>query len=202
MLELIGTSFIADEASIIGKPNTEYIHRELTWYLSQSLYVEDIPGTTPTIWNEVADSTGRINSNYGYLMFSEENGYQYYQVLRELQQSPDGRRATAVYTRPFIHEDAVADEMNDFICTNAVNYFIRDKRLNAVVQMRSNDVVYGYPNDLAWQRFMVQMLTAALNGGGESIIAPGRITWQAASLHVYPRHFKLLAEVVDNLPAT
>ena len=43
-IELIGQSFIADEDWIIRKPNYEYIERELEWYESQSLYVEDIPG--------------------------------------------------------------------------------------------------------------------------------------------------------------
>ena len=44
--------------------------------------------------------------------------------------------------------------MSDFICTNAVSYMIRDDELISVVQMRSNDVVYGYKNDYAWQKWM------------------------------------------------
>ena len=40
---------------------------------------------------------------------------------------------------------------NDFICTNAVSYYIRNSKLETVVQMRSNDAWAGYRNDYAWQ---------------------------------------------------
>ena len=40
-LEIVGASFTADEASIFGTPNYEYIKNEIEWYISQSLYVDD-----------------------------------------------------------------------------------------------------------------------------------------------------------------
>ena len=73
-IELVGASFIADEPSIFGKLNHDYIERELEWYLKQSLNVNDIPGDVPQIWQDVSDRDGFINSNYGYLVYSKENG--------------------------------------------------------------------------------------------------------------------------------
>ena len=64
LLELIGVQFIADENRIFGTPNDDYIQRELEWYQSQSLNVNDIPGNTPQIWKQVASPDGIINSNY------------------------------------------------------------------------------------------------------------------------------------------
>lgn len=186
MIELIGTSFIADEPAILGTPNEDYIKREIAWYESQSLNVNDIPGEVPAIWREVASDRGQVNSNYGYLIYSWFNHGQYDRVLRELRRDPHSRRGVMVYTRPSVHDDAVAQGMNDFICTNAVNYFIRREALHAVVQMRSNDVVFGYRNDYAWQRHVLEKLAADLE------VPVGSITWQAASLHVYPRHYRLL----------
>ena len=55
------------------------------------------------------------------------------------------------------------EEKNDFICTNSVNYYIRNGEINCVVQMRSNDVVYGYKNDYAWQRYVLKKLTEDYN---------------------------------------
>ena len=49
MLEIRGASFIADEASIFGTVNYEYVERELEWYKSMSLSVNDIPGGPPAI---------------------------------------------------------------------------------------------------------------------------------------------------------
>lgn len=186
MLEVIGAHFMADEETIFGPVNYDYVERELTWYHSQSLNVGDIPGAVPKIWQDIADKDGFINSNYGYLIWSRDNESQFERVLETLQRDPNSRQGTMVYTRPTIHDDAYENGKRDFICTNAVNYFVRDGLLHAVVQMRSNDVVFGYRNDYAWQRHVQAMLAVKLG------YPSGEIMWNAASLHVYPRHFDLI----------
>ena len=84
------------------------------------------------------------------------------------------------------------NEKNDFICTNAVTYYIRDNILHAVVQMRSNDVVFGYKNDYAWQRYVLNKLKDDLNSMQDNLIEEGHIIWQVQNLHVYERHFHLV----------
>ena len=83
VVELIGVSFDVDEDTIFGKINQEYAKKELNWYLSQSLNVNDLEDT-PKIWKEVADPSGFINSNYGWCTFSIENGNQYENCKNEL----------------------------------------------------------------------------------------------------------------------
>jgi len=190
MVELIGASHEVTEPSIFGETDPDYIARELQWYDSQSLSVERFPGGAPTGWQAVAGGGGRINSNYGHLLYSEANGYQFSHVVDWLLREGDyGRRATAVYTRPSIHEDATADGMNDFICTNAVEYFWRDGAVDAVVQMRSNDVIWGYRNDVAWQQEVLRRVVDELSYRGRRA-EEGRLYWQTGSLHIYPRHYK------------
>jgi hypothetical protein len=46
-VEIIGASFIADEESLFGEVNWDYVRREEEWYNSQSLNVNDIPGGPP-----------------------------------------------------------------------------------------------------------------------------------------------------------
>jgi len=41
-IELIGASFLADEAAIFGTPSESYINAELDWYLSGSTNINDI----------------------------------------------------------------------------------------------------------------------------------------------------------------
>lgn len=186
MLEMIGATFIADEPAIFGTVNQEYVQRELDWYKSMSLNVGDIPGGPPEIWKQVASTQGWINSNYGYLIWHEENWNQYQNVLEELRRSPFSRRAVMIYTRPMIWNDYNIDGMSDFICTNTVQYFIRDDKLQVVVQMRSNDVVYGFKNDYAWQEYVALALCDELG------VELGNIIWHVGSLHVYERHFGLV----------
>lgn len=195
-IELVGESFIASEPTIFGAPNEDYIKRELAWYKSGSLNVNDIPGGAPKIWKAVATPDGFINSNYGWLMFDEANGMQIEQVVQHLLADPQTRRATAVYTRPTIHQDWNRDGMTDFICTNAVQYLIRDGQLVVVVQMRSNDVIFGYRNDYAWHKYLQELILSDLEAHG-IVYGAGPIIWHAASLHVYERHFWILDHFVD-----
>lgn len=190
-IELIGESFIADEDWIIRKPNYDYIQRELEWYESESLYVEDIPGDTPAIWKQVASKDGRINSNYGYLIWSKENGKQYENVLNELERNPNSRRAVMIYNRPSMHADYCADGMSDFICTFANTFLIRNNKLYSHYILRSNDAVFGYDNDVHWAMHVQKMLAADLN------IEIGDLIWTVSSLHVYSRHFKFIEELMN-----
>jgi len=191
-IELIGESFVADEDWIIREPNYEYIERELQWYESQSRYVEDIPGDTPAIWRQVADSDGRINSNYGYLIWSEENGNQYNNVLAELSNNPNSRRAVMIYNRPSMHKDYCADGMSDFICTYANTFLIRNGKLISHYLMRSNDCVFGYTADVHWAMHVQKMLAADLG------VEAGNLIWTATSLHAYEKHFSHIEKLIEN----
>ena len=194
-IELINACFEADEPHIIRKPNEDYIKREIEWYESQSLFVQDIPGDTPAIWKSVASNLGVINSNYGFLAYSGDNWNQYENVVKELNENPESRRANMIYTRPSIWHDYKVDGMSDFICTNNVQYFIRDNYLITSVYMRSNDAVFGYNNDLAWQTHLRDKLLDDL----DCIYGAGPIYWNVGSLHVYERHFKFLEEEVPTV---
>ena len=186
LLEIIGANFIADEPFIFGEPNEKYIEREIAWYETQSLNVNTIPGGPPAIWKQVADSDGFINSNYGWCVYSNQNGLQYQKVLNELKSFPYSRRAVMIYTRPSMWNDYNKNGMSDFMCTNTVQYLIREEKLISVVQMRSNDVLFGYRNDYAWQSYIQNKLANHLG------IESGLIYWNVGSLHVYERHFSLI----------
>ena len=186
MVEVIGESFYADEPTIFCKPNKHYIERELQWYKSMSRFVDDIPGGAPEIWKQVADKNGKINSNYGWCIYSSENGDQYENCIIELKRNPFSRRAEMIYTRPTMHKDYNEFGRSDFICTDSVSYFIRDGFLHGHVKMRSNDAWAGYRNDFAWQKFVLDELSKELG------VPPGKIIWSASSLHLYERQFYLL----------
>lgn len=193
-VEIIGSSIKIDpnEDHIFGVPNYDYIEREIKWYDSQSLKVDDIPGKTPDIWSKVSDKDGYINSNYGFLVYSFENYSQYANVLEELRKNPYSRRAIAIYTRPSMHYDYNRNGMSDFVCTNTVQYLIRDDKLDVVVNMRSNDAIFGFRNDLAWQRTVQLRMADDLEN-----VDLGTIYWQTGSLHIYERHFYLIHHYVN-----
>ena len=187
-IEMIGASFIADEVAIFGKPNDDYIDAEIEWYDSQSTNINDIPygNEPPKAWQYSANEHGEINSNYGHLIWSEKYYNQFEHVINELEENPDSRRASMIYTRPSIWKEYNENGKNDFICTNSVTYYDRDSKLHAVVQMRSNDVIFGYRNDYAWQQYVLHQLAWELH------MDAGDMHWQVQNLHVYERHFDLV----------
>ena len=202
-IELIGASFEADEPSIFGTVNQDYVDAELAWYKSMSTNIYDIrpEAEPPAAWKYSANQHGDINSNYGKLIYSDKYYGQYHQALDELLRNMDSRRATMIYTRPSIWTEYDEHGKNDFICTNAVTYYIRNGAIHAVVQMRSNDVVYGYKNDYAWQLHVLKdfvddynacYLDGAWDADYRREMEVGTITWQVQNLHVYERHFDLV----------
>ena len=194
-IEMIGASFMADKPSIFGTPNEDYIEKELQWYKSQITNVNAIGDKVPEAWKYAANDYGEINSNYGQIIYADKYYYQYGRVLDELLENPDGRRASMIYNRPSIWEEYNENGKNDFICTNAVTYYIRDGKIHCVVQMRSNDVVFGYKNDYAWQLHVLEDMVKDYNDckqGTYDEIKVGDIIWQVQNLHVYERHFHLV----------
>lgn len=191
-LELINASFIADEDVIFGTLNDDWSQRERRWYISKSLNVNDIPPPIPKIWQQIASSNGEINSNYGWCIFSDENHHQYLKAIDALVASPISRQAVMIYTRPSMHEDSKRDGMRDFMCTYSVQLLIRNNLLHYIVNMRSNDAVFGYKGDSDWHRFVHNMAMANLAGVYPNL-QKGLLFWNAGSLHVYPRHFHLVS---------
>lgn len=202
-IELIGASFHADEPAIFGTPSEQYISDELNWYDSGSTNIFDIrpEGEPPAAWKYSANKHGEINSNYGTLISSDKYYRQYDMALDELLTNMDTRRATMVYTRPSIWAEYNENGKNDFICTNAVTYYLRNGAIHAVVQMRSNDVVFGYKNDYAWQLHVLTQLVNdynfcymdnAADADYRKEMVVGDIIWQVQNLHVYERHFDLV----------
>lgn len=195
-VEIINANFITTESSIFGAVNNEYVSREIRWYEGQSLNVNDIPGGTPAIWKQVADKDGFINSNYGWCVFSAENNHQFANAVAELENNPDSRRAIMIYTRPEMWGDHTKNGRSDFMCTNTVQYLVRDNIVHSIVNMRSNDAWAGYRNDYAWQFYVLSMFVNKLNARGNTYRI-GNIHWNAGSLHIYERQFYLIDHYIE-----
>jgi thymidylate synthase len=190
-LEIINASFIADEETIFGDVVHGWCRRELQWYLSQSLKIEDIPAPIPAIWKQIASLDGEINSNYGWCVFSEDNHRQYLTAIKALEANATSRQAVMIYTRPTMHEDSRRNGMKDFMCTYSTQMLIRNNELHYIVNMRSSDVVFGYKGDWHWHNFVQDMALCNLERQYPEL-KKGPIYWNAGSLHVYPRHFNLV----------
>lgn len=199
-LEIQNAHFEVDKPWIVREPNYEYFKNELVWYESESLNVNDIPGGAPVMWKTCADPLGYINSNYGWCIFSQDNGYQYENCKNKLIEDPHTREAIMIYNRPSMQTDYNKNGMHDFMCCQNMQYFInkRDNQvfLDCIVNFRSCDAVFGFNNDALWAKYVQEKLANDLNNEttkvDPEIIFVGKLYWNAGSLHIYERHFKYL----------
>lgn len=196
-IEILNASFLCDEEIIFGNQNYEWINRELQWYLSESLNVNDIPPPVPLIWKQVADPQGFINSNYGYCVFSEENGNQYLHVKNELSKNIDSRRGLVIYTRPQMHIDYNKNGRSDFMCATTSHFLIRNNKLINIMHFRSQDSLFGFKGDYAWVKYVYDKMYSDLKLV-HSQLEKTPIQWNANSLHVYERHFEFVKDYLKN----
>ena len=204
-IEIQNVQFEVDKPWIVREPNKEYFQRELKWYQTESLNVNDIPDGAPKMWKSCATPDGYINSNYGWMIWSKDNYEQYKHCLQKLIEDPHTREACMIYNRPSMQEEYNKNGMHDFCCTYAVQCFLNEDNsgryhLKYIVYMRSNDAVFGFDNDALWHMHVQERLSRDLFGNIPTLteitgpIICDSIVWNAGSLHVYERHFKFLED--------
>ena len=188
--EIIGWSEYLDASQHlldfgVRKTPEHYVKAELEWYNSMSLNIDGIKAHAK-LWKDICATDNTINSNYGWCIFSKENGSQYDNVIHKLKTQQDTRQGTMIYTRPSMHKDAIRDGMKDFMCTCYTQSFIRNNKLKYIVHQRSCDFIYGFFNDFAWHCYVYNKMLKELN------VDESLILYICDSLHIYPKHYDLL----------
>lgn len=164
-----------------------YLFGELLWYFNGDNSLEFISNFSK-FWNNISDDGRTCNSAYGYLMQIKYGFNQIEKVIEILEADPESRRAKININVPNIHVKETKDEP----CTMSVHYMIRRNKLECTVVMRSNDIWFGFPYDVAFftelQKYIAQRLG----------VGYGWYTHFAISLHVYDRDEEKIAEIVKN----
>jgi thymidylate synthase len=138
-----------------------YFCRELVAFFRGSLNIDGGLEQASSLWREVADEQGRINSNYGYYVFYQKTGgqTQYDWVISNLKRNRKSRRSLININQPY-HKSYCT---KDFPCTIAVQFLVRQNQLCCEVYSRSEDVVLGLPNDIGFFSFLNELVCADLN---------------------------------------
>ena len=181
----------------------KYIQAELNWYLSKdkSIIGHELIETNP-IWKNCATTEkGKVNSNYGNIVFAKIHFgvSQFDFAIKKLLQDKYTRQSLIIYTRPSLHWEYNDDKhaKSDFTCTTHTQHFItNDDKLEYIVNMRSNDSIYGLQNDYSWHRYVYFKMYNFLKRFYPNLKI-GHIYWNVGSMHVYERHYELLDTIVN-----
>lgn len=204
---LYSVNWLADRDSMIGKVNPDWVKRELDWFFLGSNALDEMEGPVPKLFQACAGFDGKVNSAYGHILFNQNaegvsHGVPLFDrvVNTFLREGAQTRHAVAIISDRDIHKLATYNGRNDFICTNALNFMIdEDNRLHIIAQMRSMDAVFGYRADYSMWDALMDFLLGHLEMPFGGTVQRGDITFQVANLHVYPRHFELLAETAQTI---
>ena len=180
--------------SPVRSSQKKYISAELLWYFMGSNDITFISKFS-SFWQKIAVN-GRANSAYGHLLFTVENEYelrQYQWAVSSLFKDKDSRQAIMHFNMPR-HQ---YESNTDFPCTLYGIFHIRDNRLNFTVHMRSNDVVWGLANDIA---FFVVLQCQMLNHLKVKYpdLELGSYTHIADSYHLYSHHYDIIEKLINS----
>lgn len=165
-----------------------YAIGELLWYNSRNSTWKAIQPFS-NFWKNISDDGRTVNSNYGYCIHDKFGFDQWEMVKALLDEDPDTRQAVIHIKEP---RDLLFNKTKDLNCTIALQFLIRDGKLNLITTMRSNDIWLGLPYDVF--NFTCMQIQMAMELG----IDVGRYYHNAGSLHLYERDVVKIKEASND----
>lgn len=174
----------------IRKTNYHAAIDEMLWiWQKKSNNVNDL---NSKIWDSWADENGSIGKAYGYQLaqkhiYKEGNFDQVDRIIFDLKNNPNSRRIIAnMYNHNDLHE------MNLYPCAYSLTLNTSGKKLNAILNQRSQDMVVANNWNVFQYSILVKMLAIAC--GFEA----GELVHVVADAHIYDRHIPILKEFITN----
>ena len=192
------------------KTSTRYLLGEFIWYMNGSKQPDHILPYAK-FWENITNSgsepgysKGSVNSNYGNRLFGfcalpafvqppPAARSQWEATINLLSKDKDTRQAIMN-----IHVPSDRHEGNkDVACTLTLHWFIRENRLCLIVNMRSNDIILGFTNDV-FQFTMLQEAMLVNLKGVYPDLELGHYFHNAGSMHIYDRHYEMANSIIEN----
>lgn len=159
----------------IRKMPLRYAIGELLWYNScNSTWKAIYPYSK--FWKGISDDGSTVNSNYGWCI-RKKYGFDQWEMVKKLLQSNTNSRQAIIHIKEA--RNLVDNPTKDLNCTIALQFLLRNNKLDLIVTMRSNDIWLGLPYDLF--NFTCMQIQMAMELG----VDIGMYYHNAGSLHIY-----------------
>ena len=172
----------------LRKTNLRNAVDELLWiWQKKSNRIADLHSH---IWDQWAGEDGTIGKAYGYQLgvahqYREGWFDQVDRVLYDLKHQPNSRR---IMTNIYNHHDLHA--MNLYPCAYSMTFNVSGKRLNAILNQRSQDMLTANNWNVAQYAVLVHMI-AQVTG-----FEAGELVHVIADAHIYDRHLPIVEEII------
>ncbi|MFA5189332.1 MAG: thymidylate synthase [Verrucomicrobiia bacterium] len=193
--EQLGVSFrlLNPRARLITNPQRRWslplALGEFCWNSRGDISVAPLMYYSKTWQRLVGNRRTILGSCYGRQMFAGRGKVQsqWECVRKELQRDSDSRRAVLVFGKE-LHRWGTNPV--DVPCVTCAQFILRNGTLNCIVTMRSNDIMWG----LGYDVFLFTMLQERM--AAELGVDLGWYQHNAASMHLYERHFDMAKRVL------
>ena len=143
------------------------------------------------IWDSWADDNGSIGKAYGYQLavkhkYPEGEFDQVDRALFDLKHNPYSRR---IMINMYNHDDLHA--MNLYPCAYSMTLNVTGRKLNAILNQRSQDTLVANNWNVCQYAILVHMLAQV------SDLEVGELIHVIADAHIYDRHVPLVTELIQ-----
>ena len=165
---------------------------ELLWiWQKKSNNVKDL---SSHIWDSWADENGSIGKAYGYQLsikhkYPEGEFDQVDRILYDLKNHPESRR---IISNIYNHSDL--SEMNLYPCAYSVTLNVSGKRLNMILNQRSQDMLVANNWNVCQYAVLLHMF-AQVSG-----LEAGTLLHVIADAHIYDRHVPYVKDLMELTP--
>lgn len=165
-------------------------YKELLWiWQKKSNNIRDLDAH---IWDSWADENGSIGKAYGYQLgvkhkYADGEFDQVDRVLYDLKHNPASRR---IMTNIYNHHDL--SEMALYPCAYSMTFNVTGKKLNAILNQRSQDMLAANNWNVAQYALLVMMF-AQVSG-----FEAGELVHVIADAHIYDRHVPVIKQIIEN----
>ena len=165
---------------------------ELLWiWQKKSNNVKDL---SSHIWDSWADENGSIGKAYGYQLsikhkYPEGEFDQVDRILYDLKHHPESRRIISN-----IYNHSNLSEMNLYPCAYSVTLNVSGKRLNMILNQRSQDMLVANNWNVCQYAVLLHMF-AQVSG-----LEAGTLLHVIADAHIYDRHVPYVKDLMELTP--
>lgn len=172
------------------------IIHELLWFLAGDTNINTLQKNGVTIWDEWADSCGKLGPVYGEQWRSWPKGDggtetidQIDWVVNEIRSNPDSRRLVVSAWNP-----AQLEKMALAPCHCLFQFYVLNGRLSCQLYQRSADVFLGIPFNIASYALLTSMVAQVCG------LMPGDFIHTLGDAHLYLNHLDQAREQLAREP--
>jgi len=164
----------------------------------------DKMGEISKIWKMIENPDGTINANYGYMVYHlKDAGNEKFTPESEFMSQWEwcqNRLANNLHTlQAIMHFNRPKDQYVDNLdqpCTVFTQFTVEDGKLNFHSSMRSNDVIYGTPYNIAYFKTLLERMLKYVNEELGAGLEMGYIHHNVTSLHLYEDKIPIAKKIV------